>query len=260
MIIVISIILTEYLMIQFLKWDVTKRKNYKGVEIPTAGGIIFIIVNSIMSIFLFTIFTIFSERLFILLNLIGTLTMGIFGLIDDTFGQRNVKGFRGHFFSFFKGNLTTGVLKAVFGFLISFLISFVKNIDNIYFLILDTFFICFFINIINLLDMRPGRACRFYLVLSILAMIIEFYKKSFYRIWLMLPLFCSVFVFLPYDVGEKIMMGDTGANVLGINLGIIYSWILPPNIKLILLSLLIFVNVLAEKYSISKILDKIGGR
>lgn len=255
--IVFSNILSYYLITQFLKWDIKKVKNYKGEDIPTSGGIVFIIVQFLMSMILYT-FT--REKLFILLNLFGILAIGIIGLIDDVFGQKNIKGFKGHFFCFLRGNLTTGFLKAIIGFFVSFFISYTKNSHDLKELIIDTFFICLFINAVNILDMRPGRACKFYIILCLIGLLKLFFMKNYNIIMTIFPILLSVIVFLSFDLKEKVMMGDTGANVLGLNLGILFSWILSSKYKIIILFFLLFLNIFAEKFSISKILDNIGGR
>ena len=51
------------------------------------------------------------------------MSMFFAGIIDDTIGNRDVSGLKGHFKSLFKGKLTTGGFKAIFGGFVGLIIS-----------------------------------------------------------------------------------------------------------------------------------------
>jgi UDP-N-acetylmuramyl pentapeptide phosphotransferase/UDP-N-acetylglucosamine-1-phosphate transferase len=51
------------------------------------------------------------------------------------------------------------------------------------------------------------------------------------------------------------MLGDTGANILGITLGYYSSLFLNFNSRLMLLVLLVFLNLISERISITELID-----
>jgi UDP-N-acetylmuramyl pentapeptide phosphotransferase/UDP-N-acetylglucosamine-1-phosphate transferase len=52
------------------------------------------------------------------------------------------------------------------------------------------------------------------------------------------------------------MMGDTGSNALGLALGLTMVWGLPFTGKLLGLSILVAIHIVAEIYSISKLIEQ----
>ncbi|MDZ4178646.1 MAG: hypothetical protein U1E29_05385, partial [Coriobacteriia bacterium] len=102
----------------------------------------------------------------------------LFGLVDDVFGTSTDKGFRGHLAALARGRLTTGGLK-LFG--IGFValaggvtIAGRTPLDGLEFavvVIAATFVIALSANLVNLLDLRPGRALKGYVLMCVFAAI-----------------------------------------------------------------------------------------
>ena len=89
------------------------RSNYKGENIPVSMGIVFLpmlILNSILLIYLTD-----ENIIYTYMFLFGIMSMFLAGALDDIIGNRDVSGLKGHFKSLFKGKLTTGGFKALFG-------------------------------------------------------------------------------------------------------------------------------------------------
>lgn len=227
----------------------TIRQNYKGEGIPISMGLSFVFIQvislSITSLIIedninYTIYYLFS---FILIGLVG--------LLDDLIGDTNIKGFKGHIKSFFKGNLTTGGIKAGIGFFVALVISILLS-KGIVEIVVNTFIIALFTNLINLFDLRPGRSIKVFIIISIIMIVLSitkdynFFFYSFYGI---------LMVYFPLDLKAKAMMGDVGSNTLGITLGVycVYSHSLP--IKITYILFLLVIHILAEKLSFSDIID-----
>ena len=103
----------------------------------------------------------------------------------------------------------------------------------------------------NLLDLRPGRAIKVYLIIwLVLLLTLAGFEKS-----LLLLLLPNVLAYFNYDLKAKAMMGDTGSNVLGISIGILFVMGYSFNIRLAWLAFLIFIHILTEKYSLTKIIE-----
>lgn len=226
------------------------RPNYKNDMIPVSMGIVFlpmIIINSIILVY-FT--TEYKNLMFIFIFVFGIMSMFLAGILDDIIGNRDVSGLKGHFKSLFKGNLTTGGFKAVFGGFVGILVSVVisKSISDI---IINTLIIALSTNLMNLLDLRPGRAIKVYLVIIISI----FITLTGYIKVLPLLILPNVLAYFKYDLKAKAMMGDTGSNVLGISIGILMVLGYSFNIRLIWLVFLILIHLLTEKYSLTKIIE-----
>ena len=152
------------------------RPNYKNEMIPVGMGIVFlpmIIINSIILGFvtLNNIWFVSSSNynlnivwlLCLALYIFSMMAMFFAGALDDLIGNRNVSGLKGHFKSLFKGELTTGGFKALFGGFVGLVVS-VCISSSIVDIIVNTLIIALSTNLMNLFDLRPGRAIKAYLV------------------------------------------------------------------------------------------------
>jgi len=225
------------------------RRNFKDEMIPVCIGLIFIPVVSINS-FIVLILLKNNQYKLPLIFLIGVLAMGVAGFIDDMLGNRNDTGLKGHFKALVKGRLTTGAFKALFGGLISLLISYLLS-DNVLNMLINTIIIALFTNAINLLDLRPGRAVKGFLFGTLVLSIIS--PISILHI-LLYGLASSTIAYMPYDLKSMTMLGDVGSNILGIALGIAFvtnSF----STRVIVLVLLIIFHIFTEKYSLTKIIE-----
>nr|WP_317333243.1 glycosyl transferase [uncultured Romboutsia sp.] len=226
------------------------RPNYKKDMIPVSMGIVFIPMLIINSIILAYFTNDFKEMLYIFIFLFGLVSMFFAGILDDIIGNRDVSGLKGHFKSLLNGKLTTGGFKALFGGFIGIVISIAIS-KNIYDIVINTLIIALSTNLMNLLDLRPGRAIKGYLVVSL---ILLFTLGEYIRNLLLLIL-PNVVAYFNQDLKAKAMMGDTGSNVLGISIGILFVMGYSLKIRLIWLAFLIFIHILTEKYSLTKIIE-----
>lgn len=224
------------------------KENYRGDFIPCSMGIIFITNILFVSLFILKIEakTNYTE---ILMIMIGTMTMGFIGLIDDFIGNNHVKGFKGHLKMLLNLELTTGGLKLILGGIVSILISLIVSTNLINFLI-NILIISLCTNLINLLDLRPGRAIKSFLIVSLP---IVFFVTSLYQT-ILISFIGTALAYLPYDIKGKSMLGDTGANILGFILGIIATTF-SIKIKIAVVIFLILSNLYSEKYSISRLIS-----
>ena len=227
------------------------RKNYNNIEIPVGMGIALIPVLLINTSILLLIPLYTNERL--LVFLIGILTMAFVGIIDDLMGDRNDTGFRGHFGNLLKGKLTTGGLKAVTGGLIGFFISiFISSSLPVIFI--NTILIALMTNLLNLFDLRPGRALKVYLIIGLILLLMGITMESKIIFTIILG-YCIIY--LPQDLKARSMMGDVGSNTLGMTLGIISAVSLNVTYRLVIIFLLLTIHIVAEKYSLTKLIKKV---
>ena len=240
------------------------RPNYKNEMIPVGMGIVFlpmIIINSIILGFvtLNNIWFVSSSNynlnivwlVCLALYIFSMMAMFFAGALDDLIGNRNVSGLKGHFKSLFKGELTTGGFKALFGGFVGLVVS-VCISSSIVDIIVNTLIIALSTNLMNLFDLRPGRAIKAYLVIMIpIYITLTGYTKVFPL--LILP---NVLAYFNTDLKARGMMGDTGSNVLGISIGVLMALGYGIKVRLAWLVFLILMHLITEKFSLTKIIEK----
>ena len=227
------------------------RPNYKHDMIPVSMGIVFLPMIIINGILLAYTTTKYQNLMYLFMFMFGMISMFFAGILDDIVGNRDVSGLKGHFKSLLKGKLTTGGFKAIFGGFVGVVIS-IGVSSNIFDIIINTLIIALSTNLMNLLDLRPGRAIKAYLIIIITV----FITLSGYIKALPLLILPNVLAYFNYDLRAKAMMGDTGSNVLGISIGILVVMGYSLKVRLLWLAFLIFIHLLTEKYSLTKIIEK----
>jgi len=222
-------------------------KNYRGIDVVFGMGIIYvpIILTSLaLAIILYLPMSlIYTPYLFIVC------AIGFAGLLDDLIGIKQVKGLNNHIKSFINGNLTTGFVKAFIGIIASIIISLGIS-KNLIELILNSFNIALFTNTLNLMDLRPGRCIKVFLLFGLIIL-----AASFSEILTFIPLLIMIIasvIYIKYDLKEVCILGDTGSNILGITLGYFSSLTFHGNNKIILFIALFIINAFAEKFSITR--------
>ena len=227
------------------------RPNYKKDMIPVSMGIVFLPMLIINAIILAYFTTNFKDMLYIFIFLFGLVSMFFAGILDDIIGNRDVSGLKGHFKSLLNGKLTTGGFKALFGGFVGLVVS-VCISSSIVDIIVNTLIIALSTNLMNLFDLRPGRAIKAYLVIMIpIYITLTGYTKVFPL--LILP---NVLAYFNTDLKARGMMGDTGSNVLGISIGVLMALGYGIKVRLAWLVFLILMHLITEKFSLTKIIEK----
>ncbi|MGE5545064.1 MAG: hypothetical protein ACM3UW_08850, partial [Bacillota bacterium] len=147
------------------------------------------------------------------------------------------------------GELTTGGLKALGGGMISIYVSLFYSRTLVEFAV-NVLVIALFTNCMNLFDLRPGRCVKAFLLLFIPLLLVS---DSYYTLFI--PMAGAVLAYFPYDLRARVMMGDTGSNVLGVTLGIMAVYGLELSVRVVLLVGLILLHIFTERYSLSEVID-----
>ena len=240
------------------------RPNYKNEMIPVGMGIVFLpmmIINSIILGFvtLNNIWFVSSSNynlnivwlLCLALYIFSIMAMFFAGALDDLIGNRSVSGLKGHFKSLLKGELTTGGFKALFGGFVGLVVS-VCISNDIVDIIVNTLIIALSTNLMNLFDLRPGRAIKAYLVIMIpIYITLTGYIKA-----LPLLILPNVLAYFNTDLKARGMMGDTGSNVLGISIGVLMAFGYGIKVRVAWLVFLVLMHLITEKFSLTKIIEK----
>ncbi|NLT19690.1 MAG: hypothetical protein GXY16_01685 [Syntrophomonadaceae bacterium] len=228
------------------------RPNYQGKDIPVSAGITFIFTFLIIMAGYKLLLPVFEPQFYLLA--LGLTAIGFLGFLDDMLGGSDRRGFKGHFGALMKGRLTTGGLKALGGGFIAFLMAlFIGGSAGE--IVLNTFIIALFTNLLNLLDLRPGRAIKGFLLFLIIIVLMAGGKVD---LLLIAPLLGAVLYYFYFDLKALAMMGDAGSNVLGLLLGYLAAAFLPMTFRIGVLLFLIAIHLFTEKYSISSTIERVG--
>lgn len=261
--------------------------NYRGAPVAYGLGAVWIIFSvgyllfSILPATVSTDFLLFPYRAALPLILIA---LGV-GLVDDAFGTGDSRGFSGHIRRLAKGKLTTGGLKLISVSAASFAFAWVLfgitgsftqdsfSFVRLGYALLAGAGIALTGNFMNLMDLRPARASKVYIVLAVFSVVLILLRTGLAAfalpadpgpaliallilinlIWLCGPILATFF----FDAREKAMLGDAGSNAMGVLLGafiivhISSSWWLIG----IYTALMLALNVLSEKVSFSRVIE-----
>jgi UDP-N-acetylmuramyl pentapeptide phosphotransferase/UDP-N-acetylglucosamine-1-phosphate transferase len=186
------------------------------------------------------------------------LAVGFFllGLVDDLAADRQSKGLAGHLKALMRGTVTTGTIKAVGGLALALAVAWWIEGSALETL-LDALLIALAANLVNLLDLRPGRAVKSFLILWLPVVATLLAKNHFLAPALAAAGFAAV-AWLPADLGERGMLGDSGANMLGAILGAAVAWAFDMPLKLAVLAVLALTTLSSERWSFTKVIERVG--
>jgi UDP-GlcNAc:undecaprenyl-phosphate GlcNAc-1-phosphate transferase len=239
------------------------KPNYRERSLPFPFGVLILAVALLALIPLMLVQRLASTAVFYPVMLPVTLyTLGVLalGLIDDTLARedgdgQSQRGWRGHGAAALRGELSTGVLKAGGSLGLALLAMSYMGLSNGRWL-LAAGVLVLATNVFNLLDLRPGRSTKAFVLLGAGLTI----GSSEVRPLWALGLFAApALVAGLYDLREWAMIGDTGANLLGALAGLWLVLTLSGSGQLVALAVLAAITVYGELRSISRLVERTPG-
>lgn len=227
------------------------RSNFRGRQIPQSIGFALLPVFAVAALYAWPAGLIAADILRRALWVVAG--FAILGLADDVFGNARGRGLTGHLRRLVvHGEVTTGLLKAAGGLLVSGLA--VRGLPGgIFTAFFRLLVLALSANMVNLLDLRPGRALKAFLLFSFAYVV---YKPVQVTLCLLYPALVTVLVYLPFDLSGQAMLGDSGANAFGALLGFVVVLTAPPWFLAGYLLFLVALHVLAERVSLSELIEK----
>jgi UDP-GlcNAc:undecaprenyl-phosphate/decaprenyl-phosphate GlcNAc-1-phosphate transferase len=178
---------------------------------------------------------------------------GLLGWIDDVHGHGHEKGFRGHLAALARGRLTTGGLKLVGGGVLALAAGALLHGDRgAVEVIIDGALIASAANLGNLFDRRPGRVIKVSLLAGAALVVAAGASPDLVPVAAVLG---AAVALLPADLGERIMLGDTGSNVLGAVLGLGVVATAGPGVRSVVLVIVVLLNAASEIVSFSRVIE-----
>jgi len=235
------------------------RRNYRDQSVPTAGGVLIVLgvlvveagraVTGAMG---------FGDEPGLTLSrslvLFAVFGFGLLGLVDDLLGEDDARGFRGHVGALVAGRLTTGFLKLLGGAGVAVVLVATPGFAGGRRLVTDALLIALAANLGNLFDRAPGRAIK----MSLLAYVPLAFALGSNTVGVALaPVMGATLGLLVPDVRERLMIGDTGANVIGAVLGLGVVLGLGQTARTVVLIVVAALNIAAELVSFSRVIDRV---
>jgi hypothetical protein len=172
-----------------------------------------------------------------------------FGCYDDLAGSGKSRGFRGHLTALAHGEVTSGMVKlagiGATGAVSSALLG-GPAVDKV----INTGLVAGSANLLNLFDLRPGRALKVALAGGTLLA-----TRPAARCPVAAPLGAAA-ALLPEDLGERAMLGDAGANAIGALLGVAAAASLSRPARLALLAAISGLTAASEVVSFTAVIER----
>jgi UDP-N-acetylmuramyl pentapeptide phosphotransferase/UDP-N-acetylglucosamine-1-phosphate transferase len=238
-----------------------RRTNYRGRPLPTAGGLVVVLAVLVVeagrtALAEFGIGEELSDSLLRSVVLFACFAFAFLGLIDDLLGTEEDRGFGGHLRALSHGRLTTGAMKLFGGGVVAIVLTAAPGEVSGRRLLADAALVALAANLGNLLDRAPGRTIK----VGLAAYVPIAFAAGTSPVGLALaPVVGASVGLLPADLGERLMLGDTGANLLGAVLGLAVVLETGRPVRSAVLVALILLNLASERASFSSVIDATPG-
>lgn len=230
------------------------RENYRGAQLPFPGGVAIVAAAIVALVPLALLQQLADADLFApQTGLVVTFALGValLGLVDDLLAGRP-RGWRGHGAAVLRGGFSTGALKAVGTLGLALFVLSGEGYDNGRYL-LAVALLVLTTNLFNLLDLRPGRSVKGFALLAV-ALTLGAWDAAPLEA---LGLFAApVLVAGLYDLRERAMLGDTGANLIGGLAGLWLILTLGTTGQAIALVVVLALTVYGEFRSLSALIER----
>jgi UDP-N-acetylmuramyl pentapeptide phosphotransferase/UDP-N-acetylglucosamine-1-phosphate transferase len=259
------------LLREVFRAPVLRRENYRNRPIATAGGlcvVVSLILVEGLRVLLHTLGwgpPLSASRL---LTLVVVLGFGWLGFVDDLASVGNDRGFRGHSRALAQGSLTTGGLKLVGGAFVALLASSLVHelvrtgSVSRFQVIADALLLALGANLGNLLDRAPARTTKIstlcFCVLIGVLMLVGAPGASLHDIIGVAVVIGAALGLLHEENRERVMLGDTGANAVGVAVSLAVVLSTSPSVRLGVLVALVALNGLSEVVSFSRVISAVA--
>jgi len=230
------------------------RENWRGAQLPFPGGVAIVAAVLVALVPLAALAQLVDANLFepetgrVVLYALG---VALLGLIDDLLAGAS-RGWRGHGRAVLGGAFSTGALKAVGSLGLALFVLGDAGYSNGEYL-LAVALLVLTTNLFNLLDLRPGRAVK---ALALLGAGLTLGAWDAGPLWALGLLAAPALVVGFYDLRERTMLGDVGANLVGALAGLWLVLALETAGQAIALAIVLAITVYGEFRSISAFVER----
>jgi hypothetical protein len=219
--------------------DHWQRSNYRGRQVELAGG------PGVAAGLAASLVTAGSPG-----ALLASLTAAGLGVYDDLAGHTHARGLRGHAMALRSGVVTSGLVKMV-GMTAAALVAAPSRPRRAGRVTLDVVLIAGTANLVNLLDLRPGRALKVVVGVGLPLTAVGGPAGD-----VAAGAVGVAFALLPADLAETQMLGDGGANALGAAIGWALSARLRGSARATAAAVVVGLTILSERVSFTELIER----
>jgi UDP-N-acetylmuramyl pentapeptide phosphotransferase/UDP-N-acetylglucosamine-1-phosphate transferase len=253
---------------------VLQRPNYRSHYLPTGAGIILALAVGVVEggralAAAAGIGGVPGPGVARTVMLAGVFGFAALGFVDDVLGGDAERGWKAHLRALAGGRLSAGGIKLFGGGVLALMLasaagSTTSGTGGVLRLAADGALVALAANLANAFDRAPGRTVKVSLVAWVALSVAAGGGAAAVALG---PVMGAALGLLPEDLGERLMLGDAGANALGAALGLGALLALGPGARLVVTGVLLVLNVAADLISFSKViggtptldrLDKLG--
>ena len=235
------------------------RANWRGAALPFPGGI------AIVASWVLAVGACVALAQVAGLDAFGVGSLGLgyvlgvalLGLIDDLLGGSS-RGWRGHGGAVLRGQFSTGAMKAVGSLALALYALQATTFFGTGRYLLQVAVLVLTTNLFNLLDLRPGRSAKAFVLLGALLSLIAWHGRYGLNapLWELGPFAAPILVVGFFDLRERTMLGDVGANVIGAVAGLWLVYALDTTGQMIALAIVLGLTVYAEFRSLNALIER----
>jgi hypothetical protein len=238
---------------------VFERENFRGRRLPTAVGVLAALAALVVDAVVTVVVAAGAEPdaaavAGLRLATVAALGFALLGLLDDLGGTGESGGFRGHLGALVSGRLTTGAIKLFGGAAVGVVVVSVREPGSLGRVLADGALVALAANLGNLFDRAPGRTIKVALVALAALVVGAGAEPRLAGVALVVGAGAGL---LTADLGERMMLGDAGANVLGAALGLGVVLACSPGVRTVVLVVVAALNLLSERVSFSRVIARV---
>lgn len=244
--------------------DVFTRQNFRGRDLPTAAGavIVFVVLAANAVVVVTEAAGAEPDGVMVAslrLSLVAAMGFALLGLLDDLGGTGESGGFLGHLRSLARGRLTTGSVKLFGGAAVGLVVvadplALGGAEAELGRLLVDGALVALSANLANLFDRAPGRVIKVSLIAFVVLVLAVGAAPELAGVALVTGAGAGM---LLADLRERLMLGDTGANVLGAALGLGVVVTCSPGVRAGVLIVVAALNLISERVSFSRVINAV---
>jgi UDP-GlcNAc:undecaprenyl-phosphate/decaprenyl-phosphate GlcNAc-1-phosphate transferase len=232
------------------------RENYRGALLPVPFGVLILAAATIALAPLAVLAQFVDGDALDVAAPAVIFGVGVLGLADDVLSGAS-RGWRGHAAAVRGGDFSTGALKAAgtLGLALLFAYSLTRGDDGLRFALI-ALVVVLATNLFNLLDLRPGRSVKAFLLLGAALCLGEWSVELLERLGLYVA---PILVAGAYDLRERAMLGDAGSNVIGAVAGVWLVLALGTTGLAVAAAVLVTITAYGEYRSINALVERTPG-
>lgn len=237
------------------------RQNYRGATVPVGAGLLLsvaaVTADAVLLLADSTGHRLPSDAGPTVLVLFMATGFTVLGLLDDLAAVGDDRGFAGHLRALASGRLTTGGLKLIGGGFLALVVCRAARVDGLGRLLVDGLLVALAANLGNLFDRAPGRTIKVG-GLAMLATLLLASGADRTRLTGVAMILGAALGLLWFDLGEDLMLGDAGSNVIGATAGLAVVLTCGPITRAAVLLVVLGLNLASERVSFNRVIDDLA--